>query len=183
MERILKLGWRHFILVPALYIACQAAASAVAGKYPHYAGRANKIERSQIQVNDGDTFKAGSLTIRVLGLDTPEISSPEHGYFEDQPYGREAKSEAEKIFSEARLVEYVPYRNDTYGRLLAHVFVDGELFAVKMIGASLAYETVSFYGDNGFPDLAREIQRAAKKAGQPPFMEPYRWRRVHRRRD
>jgi hypothetical protein len=60
--------------------------------------------------------------------------------------------------------------------------VDGKLFAVKMIEKSLAYETVSVYGDNGFPDLAREIKRAAKKAGKPPFMEPYRWRRINRGR-
>ena len=173
-------------LILLICLACrteQAARSPAAGKYPHYAAELVQLRRSQIEVDDGDTFSAGRLNVRILGIDTPEIAHPEHGFSRGQPHGREAAEYAVKLFDRAGVIEYVPFREDRYGRLLAHVFVDGELFGVKMIEAHLAYETVSFYGDNGFPDLAQLIQRSAQRAGKPPFMEPHRWRQIHRSRD
>lgn len=173
-------------LIFLICLACgteQATKSPAAEKYPHYAAELVRLRRSQIQVDDGDTFSAGRLNIRILGIDTPEIAHPEHGFLKGQPYGREAARYAGKLLDQAEVIEYLPFREDSYGRLLAHVFVDGELFGVKMIEAGLAYETVSFYGDNGFPDLARLIQRAAQQAGKPPFMEPHKWRQIHRKRD
>lgn len=173
-----------FLLIFLICLACgteQAARSPAGEKYSHYAAELVRLQRSRIQVDDGDTFSVGRLNIRILGIDTPEIAHPEHGFFKDQPYGREATRYAGKILDEADVIEYMPFREDSYGRLLAHVFVDGQLFGVKMIEAGLAYETVSFYGDNGFPDLARLIQRAAQRAGKPPFMEPHKWRQINRR--
>jgi endonuclease YncB( thermonuclease family) len=172
-------------LIFLICLACgteQATKSPAAEKYPHYAAELVRLRRSQIQVDDGDTFSVGRLNIRILGIDTPEIAHPEHGFLKGQPYGREAARYAGKLLDQAEVIEYLPFREDSYGRLLAHVFVDGELFGVKMIEALLAYETVSFYGDNGFPDLARLIQRAAQH-GKPPFMEPHKWRQIHRKRD
>ncbi len=174
------------LLIFLICLACgteQVAESPAAEKYHHYAAELVRLRRSQIQVDDGDTFSAGQLNIRILGIDTPEITHPEHGFLKDQPYGREATRYAGKLLDQAEVIEYLPFREDSYGRLLAHVFVDGELFGVKMIEAGLAYETVSFYGDNGFPDLVHLIQRAAQQAGKPPFMEPYKWRQIHRKRD
>jgi endonuclease YncB( thermonuclease family) len=157
------------------------SAIGVAQTYPHYADRTVHVERSRIKIDDGDTIEIGQLVIRILGLDTPEIRNPEHGFYEDQPYGREAMARAVELFGAAQVIEYVADSLDSYGRTLAHVFLDGECFAVKMIEARLAYESVSFYGDNGFPDLAELILAAADKAGRPPFQEPYIWRRENRR--
>ena len=177
------------LILPVVFLTClacgtrQSAESPAAGKYPHYAAELVRVQRSRIQVDDGDTFSIGRLNIRILGIDTPEVAHPEHGFFKDQPSGKEAAGYAGELLDRAVVVEYLPFREDGYGRLLAHVFVDGELFGVKMIEACLAYETVSFYGDNGFPDLARLIQRAAQRAGQPPFMEPQKWRQINRKRD
>ena len=172
-----------FWLIVLLTVACRSRyESMVAENYPHYADRVERVDKRKLRYGDGDTFKAGSLTIRVLGIDTPEVSNPEHGFFEDQPYGREASRMAEEILSGAGVIEYIPFRNDRYGRMLAQVFVDGELFGVKMIRAGLACESISFYGDNGFEDLAEEMLRAAEKAGRPSFMEPRLWRSEHQRR-
>jgi len=182
LELIKSLHRRIIFFLVLFTVIGQAKVSSVAETYPHYARRIREVKLEQIEVIDGDTFRVGRLSIRILGIDTPELKYPRYGIFYDQPYGRKAKLEAEKILNSARIIEYLPYRNDSYKRLLAHIFVDGKLFAVKMIEKSLAYETVSVYGDNGFPDLAREIKRAAKKAGKPPFMEPYRWRRINRGR-
>ncbi len=153
------------------------------GKAPdkHYDGEANLIRMSQrdIRPDDGDTFFYKDLTIRILGIDTPEIIHKEHGIYEDQPYGRQAAQLTTQILRKAKTVEYLPYQPDTYGRLLAHVFVDGELLSVHLIRAGLAYETVSHYGDNGFPGLAKRILQAAKEFPPPLFEQPYIWRRKH----
>jgi hypothetical protein len=138
-----------------------------------------RMDRSGIRPDDGDTFFYKDLTIRVLGIDAPEIIHKEHGIFEDQPYGRKAAAMTMDILRKGNVIEYLPFQNDNYGRLLAHVFVDGELLSVHLIKAGLAYENVSYYGDNGFPDLAQRILKAAHESPRPPFEKPYRWRRRH----
>jgi len=141
-----------------------------------------RIDKSAIRPDDGDTFFYKDLTIRILGIDAPEIIHKEHGIFEDQPYGRKAAVLTINILRKAKIVEYLPFQNDKYGRLLAHVFVDGKLLAVYLIKAGLAYETVSYYGDNGFPGIAERILKAAHESTRPPFERPYKWRRRHQKR-
>jgi endonuclease YncB( thermonuclease family) len=141
-----------------------------------------RIDTSAIRPDDGDTFFYKNLTIRILGIDAPEIVHKEHGIFEDQPYGRNAAAMTLDILMKAKIVEYVPFQNDKYGRLLAHVFVDGELLAVHLIRAGLAYENVSYYGDNGFPGIAERILKTAYESPRPRFERPYKWRRRHQKR-
>ena len=141
-----------------------------------------RIDASAIRPDDGDTFFYKDLTIRVLGIDAPEIIHKDHGIFEDQPYGRKAAAMTISILRKAKIVEYVPFQNDKYGRLLAHVFVDGRLLAVLLVRAGLAYETVSYYGNNGFPEIASEILKAAHESPHPQFERPYKWRRRHQKR-
>lgn len=162
----------------AVSLSCgKKAPPSLADNYP------NRIlmDKSKIRPDDGDSFHYDTLTIRVLGMDTPEIRHDEHGFFEDQPFGRDAAALTQQIFAEAQRIEYVPYQNDKYGRLLAHVFVDGELLSEKLIRAGLAYETVSHYGDNGFPDLAEHILKVAEASPKPQFEPPWKWRQEHRK--
>ena len=150
------------------------------------AGRENKektalikMDKSAIRPDDGDSFFYKNLTIRILGIDAPEIVHKEHGIFEDQPYGRKAAEMTMNILRKAKIIEYLPFQNDKYGRLLAHIFVDGKLLSIHLIRAGLAYENISYYGDNGFPDLAEKILKAVNESPRPPFEVPYRWRRRH----
>ncbi|HUU40927.1 MAG TPA: thermonuclease family protein [Desulfatiglandales bacterium] len=138
-----------------------------------------RINKSAIRPDDGDTFYYKGVPIRVLGIDAPEIIHKEHGISQDQPYGRQAAAMIVDLFKKAKIIEYLPAQNDKYGRLLAHVFVDGELLSIHLIKAKLAYENVSYYGDNGFPDLAERILKAAKESPSLPFEDPYKWRRKH----
>ena len=66
-----------------------------------------------------------------------------------------------------------------YGRLLAHVFVDRELLAEKLLRAGMAYETITRFGDNGFPDLAEYILEVAEDSPDPQFEPPWKWRQEH----
>ena len=139
------------------------------------------IDKAKIRPDDGDSFSYGKIPIRVVGMDTPEITHEEHGFYEDQPFGREASRMTRDIMSSAERLEYIPCGEDQYGRTLAHVFVDGELLSVLLIRAGLAYETVSHYGDNGFPELAERILEAAGEGRKPEFEPPWKWRKKHRK--
>jgi len=138
-----------------------------------------EMDKSKIDLDDGDSFKYNGQGIRVLGMDTPEIAHPEHGFPEEQPYGKEAAAMTAKIIRKAKRISYITYEPDRYGRMLAHIFVDGDLLSIKLIKAGLAYETISHYGDNGFPRLANRILKAARQSKPKDFIPPYKWREQH----
>lgn len=164
-------------------LACAAALGCSphrpAGYTPSYKG-ARLVSVADIRFDDGDTFDYRNRPIRVLGIDTPEIAHPELGVHEPQTCGMEAADSTRAWIIRARTVEIVFDGRDLYNRTLAHVFVDGELLAVRLIRHALAYETVSHYGDNGFPDLAQEILDTARSSPKPAFEPPYRWKQKHR---
>lgn len=68
-----------------------------------------------IRVHDGDTFYSGPETIRLRGIDTPELGQP--------------KALAAKLRLIALLhdgpVTIVPRAEDVYGRIVADVYVHG----------------------------------------------------------
>jgi endonuclease YncB( thermonuclease family) len=159
-----------------IILACVAAAFLLA---PEWGQAPVSMDPAEIRVEDGDTLVYGETVIRIVGVDAPEIAHPEHGMDTGQPGGLEARHLAVRLLASAGRVEYLDCGEDRYGRTLAHVFVDGELLAVHLIRAGLAYETVSCYGDNGYADLADRILEAAEQGPGPAFEEPYKWRRKH----
>lgn len=144
--------------------------------------RAQIVDISRIRFDDGDTFYIDGKPLRVLGIDTPETRSPSVGIDYDQPYGPVAAESTATWMRRARKIEVVLDGKGLYGRQLGHVFLDGELLAVKLLREGLAYENVTHFGDNGFPDLADEILEAARTGPTPKFIEPYKWKRKHQRR-
>lgn len=162
------------VILVALLAAVGGCARAE-GAYPG----AKTVSLDRIRFDDGDTFYLDGKPVRVLGIDTPETASPSVGIMEDQPFGPAASDTTRALLTRARRIEVVFDGRDTYGRRLAHVFVDGELLSVELLERSLAYENVSHFGDNGFPDLADRILDAARRSPKPAFEEPYKWRRAH----
>ena len=98
---------------------------------PSYPG-ARWIDKKDIRFDDGDTFFLKDTPIRIIGIDTPEVADPNIGIYEDQPYGTAASDSTRALITRATVVDYVPDGRDRYGRLLAHVFVDGELLALHL---------------------------------------------------
>lgn len=162
------------------FSACTGS-DAAARRKPSYR-RAVTVDLARITFEDGDTFDVDGKPVRVLGIDTPEIRDPDVGILEDQPFGRAAAESTRVWITRARVLELAMDGRDIYRRRLAHVFIDGELLAERLLAHGLAYENVSHFGDNGFPDLADRILRAAEDGPKPPFEPPYRWRRKHQRR-
>jgi endonuclease YncB( thermonuclease family) len=81
------------------------------------------------------------------------------------------------MFAGARRVELLRASTlDPYGRTLAYVFLDGRNYSTLVITAHLAEETISQFGDNGFPKEAAEVRAAAKSAGPLAFESPTKFR-------
>lgn len=142
-------------------------------------GERFSVSYEQVEVVDGDTVRVDGHLVRLLGADTPEKETP---YFtgDQQPHARRATQFTRSQLREASSirVELLPTR-DRYNRLLGHFFVDGESISLRLVRAGHAYETVSKYGDNGFPEVAAAIEAAAEQA-EPAFQTPSDWRREHR---
>jgi len=153
-----------------------------AADYAVESGGEKQLHRLFLEVEDGDTIFYQGTAMRFLGVDTPEVRAPEFGFYIDQPYGREAKEFTRMELRKAKRVTYVSDGLDYYGRLLVHIFVDGYPLSLKIIEAGLGYETVSVYGDSGFPEVARRILEASRLHPELPFENPYLWRKKHRAR-
>src|SRR5262245_52658262 len=131
-----------------------------------------------VWTDDGDTivirWPNGDVeTVRILGIDTPETRHVEHDIPFDQAFGPEAQAFAAGVFAAAKDVELLRAKDlDPFGRTLAYVFVNGANYSLLVIAARLAEESVTRYGDNGFPKEAAEVLEAAKAAGPVPFEPP-----------
>jgi endonuclease YncB( thermonuclease family) len=145
---------------------------------PRPSGVRVAVSPKLVSVDDGDTvtirWSPSDLeTVRILGIDTPETRHVEHDIPFDQPFGPEARAFAQGVFANAPTVELLRARTlDPYGRTLGYVFVNGANYSLLVLAAALAEESVTHYGDNGFPREAAEVLAAAKAAGPLAFESP-----------
>lgn len=82
---------------------------------PAWAGNRQTVAPQLIHVHDGDTFYVGVETIRLRGIDTPEIG---------QPRASEAKRRLIELLH-AGPVTIIRRAEDVYGRLVADVYAGG----------------------------------------------------------
>jgi endonuclease YncB( thermonuclease family) len=116
--------------------------------------------------------------IRILGIDTPETRNIRHNLPYDQSFGLQATAFAKGAFATATEVELLRAdMTDGYGRTLGYLFVNDRNYSVLIVRAHLAAETVSHYGDNGFPEESQAVLEAARAAGPVAFEPPYQFRR------
>lgn len=86
-----------------------------------------------VRVIDGDTVRmrinGGTLTVRYIGVDTPETVKPNEPV---QCFGRQASAFNKRLVEGRRVrLEYGPERHDRYGRVLAYVYVAGNARSVS----------------------------------------------------
>src|SRR5262245_57649287 len=128
---------------------------------PH--GQRVPVDVSRIEVDDGDTVKIrwrkdDVEDVRILGIDTPETRHPEHNLPYAQEFGPEARGFALGAFAAATEVQLLRAATlDPFGRTLGYLFLNGRNYSVLVVQARLAAETVTHYGDNGFPKEAAEV--------------------------
>jgi endonuclease YncB( thermonuclease family) len=147
---------------------------------PH--GKRMPVDPATIRVGDGDTveIKSGSDVeiVRILGIDCPETRNPEHNLPYSQSFGEEARGFAMGAFASASKVEVLRAdMMDPFGRTLGYLFVNDRNYSELVVSARLAVESISRFGDNGFPEEAKSVLAAAKAAGPVPFEAPGDYRR------
>jgi micrococcal nuclease len=127
-------------------------------------------------VVDGDTVRihgdAGDRTVRLIGVDTPEMHSKDDPHAAPQPFAREASAFTRTRLNgqQVRLEFESGDRLDRYGRTLAYVFLaDGTFFNRELVrgGYARAYARFPFRFREQF--LADEV--AARQAGRGLWAE------------
>ena len=93
-------------------------------------------KQNDLYCYDGDTcyvtYKGKNDKVRLLGLDTPEISNPKC----EQEYalGIDARNFVNNLISEGVSIKFkTEYNRDFFGRILSYVIVDGENVSQKMV--------------------------------------------------
>lgn len=91
---------------------------------------------------DGDTsvflVNGKEQKVRYLLIDTPETVKPNTPV---QPFGKEASNRTKTLLSNAKEIQLEfdeANKTDRYGRLLAYVFVDGQLLQETLVSEGLA---------------------------------------------
>ena len=117
---------------------------------------------------DGDTARfiinGESKTVRFLSINAPESA---HDNVQAEPYGIEASDYTCDLLKNAKTIklEYDPKsdKTDKYGRVLAWIFVDGELLQKKLVSEGLA-EVKYVYDDYLYSNDLKSIEKDAKEA-------------------
>ena len=93
-------------------------------------------KQNDLYCYDGDTcyvtYKGKNDKVRLLGLDTPEISNPKC----EQEYalGIDARNFVNNLISEGVSIKFkTEYNRDFFGRILSYIIVDGENVSQKMV--------------------------------------------------
>ncbi len=124
-------------------------------------------ERARVtKVVDGDTFQInGELTVRFIGIDTPETVDPRRpvGCF-----GKEASSETKSLlFGKTVILQKDISDKDKYGRLLRYVFLpldDGRILFVDDYLVREGFAKVLTYPpDVKYNEQLREAEKEAKE--------------------
>ena len=111
------------------------------------AARAEDLEHALVRsVVDGDTIRVDlggrSTTVRLIGIDTPELGNRHDRSVGAQPFAHEATDFTRRKLNGQRVrLEYEPSdRVDKYGRTLAYVFLDdGTFLNRELVRSGLAH--------------------------------------------
>lgn len=123
-----------------------------------------KNDVTLINCIDGDTatFKVENKSekVRFLAIDTPEIAKDNVAA---QPYGNEAKQYTCNALKNAKKIhlEYEKEKYDRHGRLLAWVFVDGNLLNEQLVKEGLA-KVAYLYGKYTYTNVVKQAEKHAQ---------------------
>src|SRR6056297_3253092 len=113
------------------FTALMALVVILGGSYFYFSGQ-QALEVYIEKVIDGDTVEtAAGDSIRLLGVDTPEI---DWGNNKSEFYSEKAREfTLNNLADQKVLLEYDKEKEDNYGRILAYIYHDGQNFNQKLL--------------------------------------------------
>lgn len=138
-------------------------------------------------VFDGDTVElAGGTRVRLIGVDTPELS---HDGKPEQPFARKARKALSDLLANhghnVRL-RYDKRRHDHYGRTLAHVYLDnGTSVSATLLSRGLGTAFVvppDVWNAKCYREAERTAQRSNSGIWDLPHYSVVDARQIHRSR-
>jgi micrococcal nuclease len=126
----------------------------------------NQVSVTLIEAIDGDTIKVllnGKIeTVRYLLIDTPESKNPNRCV---QPYAKEAYLRNSELVKSGKLTLEFEQGDtrDSYGRLLAYVYVNGESIQGTLLKEGYARVDYVLNPPYKYLELFREDVRLAKR--------------------
>lgn len=129
-----------------------------------------------IRVIDGDSLRLGSESIRLIGIDAPELKQTCQDQF-DKVYncGQDARSELRRLIGNGYTTVCSMNKKDKYGRNLAYCKVNGLDVGRHLVrhGYAVSYITYDY--------LKEETYAYENKIGiwRGEFETPSKWRKKH----
>src|SRR5215203_7217671 len=118
------------------------------------------------RVVDGDTIELnlavdGADRVRLIGVDTPETNDPEGG---EQPLAAQAREfTTRELEGEEVDLEFDEDRTDRFGRLLAYVYKDGEMYNETLLREGFA-QVYTVQPNDKYLDVFEDAQAEAQTA-------------------
>lgn len=125
----------------------------------------NKKTYEVVRVVDGDTFvikyNEKDEKIRLIGVDTPESVHPNEE--KNTEFGKEVSNFAKEMLSGKQVnLEFDVEKRDKYGRLLAYVYLDGQMYNKLLL--QKGYAKLATYPPNvKYVDDFKVLQKEARK--------------------
>ena len=140
-----------------------------------------------VQVYDGDTIKViekgKEFTIRLVGIDAPEISKKKH--LPGQPFCLKAKEHLSTLVLN-KVVNIKFYGKDASGKSLGEIFAEKVNINIEMIHAGLAEVYKGMPAKNLEITTYRDAEKKAKEAVKgiwelrDQYFSPWDWREMHK---
>jgi endonuclease YncB( thermonuclease family) len=138
------------------------------------------IETSAVRIGDGDTFRMGGRTIRLAGIDAPELAqtctNAEGG---EWPCGREAREALSRLLA-ANGLQCEERAADRYRRALSVCRTEAGDVGEAMVRAGLALGARDPRFDE-YPAAMQEARNARRGLWQGAHQHPADWREAHPR--
>jgi len=154
--------------------------------------RAEEFAAKVIAVLDGDTVlvkrAGGPVKIRLAEIDAPEVA---HAGMGDQPHssqkGQAYGSDSRRSLADMVLGKQVQVNSqatDQYGRMVAHLSIDGLDVNAEQIRRGMAWEYSHFHSNRALIALQQQAKQDARGLwAQANPTPPWDWRKRHPFRD
>lgn len=153
-----------------------------------HAARAEEFTGKVIAVLDGDTVLVlrnnTPVKIRLADIDAPEVGHAGTGGLppnsqKAQAWGMESKQSLSGMVLKKQISVNVQ-AVDQYGRLVAHLALDGRSVNEEQVRRGMAWEYSNFHSNKTYIALQSDAQQARRGLwAQDNPMAPWQWRKLH----